>query len=249
MNLIIKNQTDNSLSYAQGQVTVGPKGTTPVPREYNVLVTGDAAFLNDATAGNIIVNNGAGDLSGPSIILLAQSLAIFAATPLATMPLYYSLPIQIRQSAGTAASKIVWAMRNDAASQKIVTVERIFLQMGFDAGTPLGRSLQRYSLRRFTTAAPTGGTAINPVPMDTQSPATVITDARFLDTGLTNGNLVLSGDSIAVIGCPASDGSTVPYERKDIPIKLAAGEGLAIVLEVAAVVGQDLTGEVIWAER
>lgn len=247
MQLTIKNQTANPLSYFQGFITVAANSSTVVPRQYNTLLTGDAGFLADASSGNIIVNNGYVDLAASSIVLLAQALAVFGATPIATIPLYYSLPISLRQSANTGAGTTVWSMRNNAASPKIVMIERINLAMSFDAGTPLSRSSLRYELVRFNTATPTGGTSISPILMDSNAPATLVTDARYAVTGLSVTDVVFE-NPFASIGCPASDGASSNYSR-DIPIKLAAGEGLAIRLTVAAVTGQGLFGEVIWSER
>ena len=247
MQLTIKNQTANPLSYVQGFITVAANSNTVVPRQYNTLLAGDAGFLSDASTGNIIVNNGYVDLTTASIIILAQTLANFSTTPVATIPLYYSLPISIRQSAATSANQVVWTMRNNAASPKIVMIERINLSMSFDAGTPLTRTSLRYELVRFNSATPTGGTSISPIMMDSNSPATFVTDARYLDTGLTTSGISFE-NAFGSVGCPASDGATATYSR-DMPIKLGAGEGLAIRLNVAAVTGQGLFGEIIWSER
>ena len=247
MQLTIKNQTGSFLSYFQGFITVSPNANTLVPREYNTILVGDAAFISDANAGNIIVNNGSVDMTAPAIITLAQTLAAFSATPVATLPLYYSLPVSLRQSTATAANTVVWTMRNNSISPKIVVIEKISLAMSFDAGTPVTRTSLRYEFVRFNSATPTGGTQISPILMVSNAPATMITDARFLDTGLTTTGLVFE-NAFASVGCPASDGATASYYR-DIPIKLAAGEGLAIRLNVAAVAGQGLFGEIIWSER
>lgn len=247
MQLTIKNQTANPLSYVQGFITVAALSNTVVPRQYNTLLTSDAGFLADAAAGNIVVNNGYVDLAASSIILLAQTLATFSTTPVATIPLYYSLPVNLRQSAATTAGNTVWAMRNNAASPKLILIERINMAMSFDAGTPITRASLRYEFVRFNSATPTGGTAISPIMMDSNSPATLVTDARYLDTGLTTSGMVFE-TPFASVGCPASDGATSSYFR-DMPIKLGAGEGLAIRLTVAAVAGQGLFGEVIWSER
>lgn len=247
MQLTIKNQTANRLSYVQGFITVGAGANTIVPREYNTILAGDAGFLADSAAGNIIVNNGYVDLSGPAVILLAQVLAAFTTTPIATIPLYYSLPVSIRQSANTTAGSTVWSMQNNSASLKIIMIERINLVMSFDAAAPLTRASVRYELVRFNTATPTGGTVLTPILMDSNAPATLVTDARYLDTGLSTSGLVFE-TAFALIGCPASDGASSSYYR-DMPIKLAAGEGLAIRLNVNAVAGQGLFGEIIWSER
>lgn len=161
---------------------------------------------------------------------------------------YYSAPVNIRQTTTTAANATVWAMRNAAASTKTVYIERIQLLMAFDTATPLGRSLQRYDLVRFTTATPTAGTAITVVAMDSSSVATQVTDVRFVDTGLITTSVAF-GTAIATIGCPATDATTAKYERTGISIKLAPGEGLCLRLDVTAVVGQSITGEIVWSER
>lgn len=247
MQLIIKNQTGLPLNYAQGFIMVAPNSNTIVPRQYNTILAGDAKFISDANIGNIIVNNGSTDLTTAAIIQLAQILAAFSATPIATIPLYYSLPVSIRQSTGTAANNVVWTMQNAANSPKIVIIEQINLAMSFDAGTPLTRASLRYEFVRFNSATPTGGTSINPIMMDSNAPSTMVTDARFLDTGLTTSGISFE-NAFAFIGCPASDGSSSTYSRT-MPIKLGAGEGLAIRLNVAAVAGQGLFGEIIWSER
>ena len=247
MQLIIKNQTANPLSYVQGFITVAANSQTTVPRQYNTLLASDAGFLSDASTGSILVNNGYLDLSAASIILLAQILATFSTTPVATIPLYYSLPINLRQSAATSAGTTVFSMRNNSASPKMIMIESINLSMSFDAGTPLSRASLRYELVRFNTATPTGGTSISPIMMDSNAPSTLVTDARFADTGLSVTSVVFE-NPFASIGCPASDGAYSKYSR-DIPIKLGAGEGLAIRLTVPAVIGQGLFGEIIWSER
>jgi len=174
-----------------------------------------------------------------------QSLDI---TNIATATGYYSVPVNIRQSATTAANATVFSMRNAAASTKTVYIEWIELLMAFDSGTPLGRSTQRYDLVRFSVATPTAGTTETVVAMDSSAAATQVTDVRFLDTGLTTTGVVF-GTAFATVGCPASDGATANYIRQGIAIKLAAGEGFCIRLNVAAVVGQSLTGEIVWSER
>jgi hypothetical protein len=247
MQLIIKNQTANPLSYVQGSIIVAANGSAVVPRQYNTLLAGDAGFLSDSANGNIVVNNGYVDLAQSSIIFLAQTLSAFATTPIATIPLYYSLPVNLRQSAATTAGTVVWAMRNNSASPKIVMVEEISMIMSFDAGTPITRQSLRYEFVRFNSATPTGGNQITPTMMDSSAPSTMITDARYLDTGLTVSGVVFE-NAFASVGCPASDGASVTYQRHK-PIKLAAGEGLAIRLTNNAATGQGLFGEIIWSER
>lgn len=162
---------------------------------------------------------------------------------------YYSVPVQIRQSAATAANATVFAMRNAAASTRTVFIERIALAGTFDAASPVGRSLLRYALCRFSTATPTAGTAVTVIEMDNGNAATQVTDVRFLDTGLTTTGVVFESP-FAIIGIPSSDGATVQYEREGIAIELAPGEGFCIrLITVAAIIGQGLSGEIVWSER
>jgi hypothetical protein len=161
--------------------------------------------------------------------------------------MYYSAPINIRQTAATAANSTVWAMRNAAASTRTVIIEKIELMMAFDSATPATRSTQRYDLIRFSTATPTAGTAITVAQMFSGDPSTQVTDVRFLDTGLTTTGVVLNSP-FATIGCPATDATTTKYQRQGPPLFLAAGEGLCIRLNTAAVIGQSVTGEIVWSE-
>lgn len=248
MQLTIKNRTANPLSYVQGLITVTANGNKSVPRDFNVLLTQDATFLTDATAGNIIVNNGSTDLSGYSILLLAQVLANFTTDPVATMPLYYQLPINIRQTTNTSVGSVVWAMTNSSSSIKQVIIENINIIMSFDEATPSTRTTLAYELVRFNTVTPTGGTSIIPILIDSLTMTSSVTDARSLDTGLTISGIVFE-NPLTIITCPACDGSSINYVRNRIPIKLLAGEGLAIRLNADAIEGQSISGDIIWSER
>jgi hypothetical protein len=161
---------------------------------------------------------------------------------------YYSAPVKIRQSAATASGATVWSMRNSATSTITVFIERIELLMAFDSGTPLTRSLQLYDLVRFSTATPTGGTQISVAQMYSGDSGTQVTDVRFLDTGLTTTSVVFN-PPFCTIGCPATDATTTKYQREGIALLLGVGEGFCIKLNGAAVIGQSLTGEIVWSER
>ena len=161
---------------------------------------------------------------------------------------YYSAPVNIRQTAATAAGATVWSMRNSATSTITVFIERIELLLAFDSSTPTTRSTPRYDLVRFSTTTPTGGTAITVGQMTSGDVSTQVTDVRFLDTGLTTTGVVFSSP-FATIGCPATDATTTKYQRQDIYLTLGVGEGFCIRLNTAAVVGQSLTGEIVWSER
>ena len=160
----------------------------------------------------------------------------------------YNLPVNIRQTAATAANATVFAMRNDVNSTVLISIERIELLLAFDTATPLTRATPRYDLVRFSTATPTGGTALSVQRAYSGDPASQIADARFLDTGLTTTNVVFN-PAFATIGCPATDATTTHYTRQGISIYLGPGEGFCIRLNTAAIIGQSLVGEIIWSER
>jgi len=161
---------------------------------------------------------------------------------------YYSLPVKIRQTAATASGATILSMRNGAASTITVFIERIELLLAFDSGTPVTRSTQSYDLVRFSTATPTGGTALSVAQMYSGDVGTQIADARWLDTGLTTTGVVFN-PPFATISLPASDGATTKYQREGIAVMLGVGEGLCIRLNSAAVVGQSISGEIVWSER
>jgi hypothetical protein len=161
---------------------------------------------------------------------------------------YYSLPVKIRQTAATGSGATIFAMRNGTASTITVIIERIELLLGFDAGTPITRSTQSYDLVRFSAATPTGGTSLSVAQMYSGDVGTQITDARWLDTGLTTTGIVFN-PAFCTVSCPASDGATTQYWREGIALMLGAGEGFCIKLNGAAIVGQSISGEIVWSER
>lgn len=196
----------------------------------------------------ILVNDTSGNGVTSSLIAgTAASKRGLDVIPLIPVTNYYSAAVNIRQTAATAANATVWAMRNPAASTKTAIIERIYLMLGFDVATPLGRATNRYDLMRFTTATPTAGTAITVVLQDTGSAATQVSDVRFLDTGLTVTSVVF-GAAFATISCLTTDGTVTSYLREEIGFKLAPGEGFCIRLNTVATIGQSVVGEVIWRE-
>lgn len=162
---------------------------------------------------------------------------------------YYSLPVNVRSSTnGVAANSTIWAMRNDPSSTTTVIIENISLNMSFDMGTPLGRSLQRYDLIRFSAATPTGGTSLTPDPTMTTNPTSGVTDARYVDTGLTTTGISF-GNPFLTIGVPATDSAFSNFQNSTMKIFLNPGEGLCIRLNNASVQGQSITGFIQWSER
>jgi len=165
----------------------------------------------------------------------------------------YILPVNIRQTAATAANATVWAMRNGAT--RTVFIREINLSLGFD-GTAAATTTCRYGFQRFTAATPTAGTALTAIKRRAAYDVSTIADARFVDTGLTTTSVVFETD-FAVIGLPISVTSVnrsvcITFEgageRYD-SFELAPNAGLAIRLNVAAVIGLSLNGFISWDER
>lgn len=168
----------------------------------------------------------------------------------------FSLPVNIRQSAATTAGNVVWAMRN-LSQYRALWVRRIDLNAMFDGAPATSTSV--YRLLRFTTATPTAGTAITPVPINTRgaspAPASIVTDARFLDTGLTQGAMAYPEDAFALVGAPRAVGAVAFLNREwgdfneTRRLVVPPGEGIAIRLGLDAVVGDTLQGNIEWFEH
>lgn len=161
----------------------------------------------------------------------------------------YSLPVNILQTGTTAVDTAVWSMRNAAASGKNVFIEKLRLAVSFH-GTAAG-STNSYYLCRFDTATPSSGSALTVVKMDSVSPTSAVTDARFVDTGLTVTSVAF-GAALHYLNNPISVTSGRRWDEIDLyfqPFVLAPGEGLAIRLGATAVVGQGISGSIQWRER
>lgn len=165
----------------------------------------------------------------------------------------YVLPVSVTQSAATAANSTVWAMRYVTGSLT-AKIRRIRLAVGFN-GTAAAATSVAYHLCRFSTATPTGGTAIGVIKKRNSYAGSVVTDARFLDTGLTVAGVVFE-TPFAQMSIPVSvTGVINPWEVDFVDVgdrfdefALVAGEGLAIRLDVVAVAGQIISGYVEWDE-
>lgn len=248
MILTIKNQTAGTRSYLSGLVTVADSSQTVLPRDLNVIIVSDAQFISDVINSVVILNNGVNDLNPGRGLDLIQFLGNFSTDPIASLFLYYSAVVNIRQTAASDVGTIVWSMRNPLASTLNVAIERMFLQMSFDALTPLASKLLRYEFVRFNTATPSGGTQLTPIKASNLAPASAV-DVRYLDIGLTTTSVVFE-NPFGTILCPAVQGAVSTYDRSGIVLKLAPGEGLAIrVAGVAASVGQGISGEITWSLR
>lgn len=167
----------------------------------------------------------------------------------------YIANINVRQSAATAANSTIWTMRN-VSGPATVYIRHIRLMVSFD-GTAAATTTLRYDLMRFDTATPTGGTAVTVVKKRSTYGTSVVSDVRFLDTGLTTTG-VNFGAAFHTVGLAASVTNGImeedldyatSIERYNAPFELASGEGLAIRLNVAAVVGLSIRGSVTWDEK
>jgi len=165
----------------------------------------------------------------------------------------YKATIKVRQTGTTAAAEPVWAMRLLAGSSRLVHVTRMYVAVSFD-GTAAATT-SSYTVERYDDATMTGGTGITSAAVGTGVGvrATDMTDIRFLDTGLTDTGIA-NVQELANIGCPrGTTGTSVLWDLTDLCylsniLGTRLGEGLAIVLNEAAVVGDALRGFVEWTE-
>lgn len=161
----------------------------------------------------------------------------------------YCADVNIRQTATTAAGSTIWTLRHPTGTGKYVYIERLYLVMNFDVATPVTRQTLRYQFARFSTATPTGGTALTAVKSDSTLSNSIITDIRQLDTGLTMTSVVVES-AFMTIGRPAVDGSGPSIlDISDLGFVLAPGEGFCIQLDQNALTGQTINGTVWWSER
>ncbi len=167
----------------------------------------------------------------------------------------YCLPIRIVQSAASVAGVTVWAMRLVNTSTKKVKIKKIHLAIGFAGGTATV-TVSEYDLVRFSAATPTLGTAITVVKKKSSYGASDVTDARFLDTGLTTTGITFE-TAFAMVGCGRNLGAVQNFgvdfssgggNRDFEAFELRAGEGFAIRLGIVAVIGDYIEGFVTWDE-
>lgn len=166
----------------------------------------------------------------------------------------FLLPILVRQTGATAAASTVWAARNVAGPQTVY-IRRIRGAVTFD-GTAAAATTIGYDFMRFSVATPTGGTALTPIKKRSAYAASNVSDARFLDTGLTVAGVTFE-TPFARVQAPISVTSMIrPFEidfsylgDRGAPFELASGEGLAIQLTATAVIGLGISGWVEYDER
>jgi len=165
----------------------------------------------------------------------------------------YFLPVFIRQTAASIVDVTVWAMRNtQPAGGKKCRIKDINLQTGFD-GT-VAASMGLYKLVRFSAATPTVGAALGVMKKNSAAPASVVTDARQLDTGLTTTSVSFEAEYLVLAVNRQRGLNYIDLERDESPgadnteIVLHPGEGLCLRLGAAAVIGDQVVGFVEWEE-
>jgi hypothetical protein len=167
-------------------------------------------------------------------------------------------PVNVRQSAATAAGAIVWGLYN-SSSTKVVYVRSMFFQMFFDGAA--AATLMKYELVKYIgVTAFTGGVVLRPLNKRTSLAGALVSSARVLDTGLTVTAGVAQGTfSIGAQGrvtqlatnFNASELAILQNERgilNSISIELALNELLAIRQSVVSVIGDNIVGYVEIAE-
>jgi hypothetical protein len=156
--------------------------------------------------------------------------------------------VNVRQSATTAATAVVWALHNPSA--RTVYISRIDLRCFFD-GTAAA-TLMKYEVVKATSVTTfSAGTVVTPVSKKTSLTASSV--SRVLDTGLTTtgitavqilGNLVMGRVTMTATNYQQAafylDFSTLTSDE----IELATNEILAIRQTATSVIGDNIVGTV-----
>ena len=149
-------------------------------------------------------------------------------------------------TAALAANAGLFAIRNGTTRR--VKLSLVELSLAF-AGTAAASTMQ-ISIRRFTTATPTAGTALTIVQEDTaNATATSVIDARCATAAaaLTTTGLVI-GAPIFVACCPRSvTGAVFNYEMSRDMV-LNVNEGLIVQYDTVGVIGDALSVTTYWGE-
>jgi hypothetical protein len=158
----------------------------------------------------------------------------------------YYLAVNIPQfTAALAANTAIFSVRNGTTRKmKFITLE----VSPMFAGTAAASTMQ-VSVRRFTTATPTAGTAGVIVLEDTTSSATAIADSRYATAaaGLTTTGVVTSAPIFAA-ATPRSITGTVFNYQMDRDIVLQPNEGLLIQYDTVGVIGDAVSITAYWGE-
>jgi hypothetical protein len=149
-------------------------------------------------------------------------------------------------TAALAANAGLFAIRNGTTRR--VKLQLAELSLSF-AGTAAATTMQ-VSIRRFTTATPTAGTALTIVQEDTaNATATSVIDARCATAAaaLTTTGLVI-GAPVFVAACPRSVTGGVFSFEMNRDMVLNVNEGLIVQYDTIGVIGDALAVTTYWGE-
>jgi len=185
-------------------------------------------------------------VSGAARVTLYTS----AGNELKKMGAGYAIAIPFMVGGTPAANSTLLAFRN--LGTKKVRIRKILLNVSFN-GTAAATT-QSYELRRFTTATPTGGTAITVIKKRNSAVTSTVTDARF--GGTTQTALTVTGvvfeSPWAAIGQQRQVGSSQSHEiifsDPEDGFEIDVNEGFCIRNAVTGVAGDGLAGMIEWEE-
>lgn len=171
----------------------------------------------------------------------------------------YMANISIRHTAADAAGSVVFAMTNPTGSGRVVYIRNIRGRVFFD-GTAVAGGNSGYELIRYSgNAAPTTGTTVPRIKKRTGYSSSVISDTYIQQKSgiITLTGAVFEAGPFNVIRIPASGTGIVAQFDIDLVVagmgyegfELQTGEGLAIRLNVAAIIGLGIAGQIEWDER
>lgn len=156
----------------------------------------------------------------------------------------YATRIEIVPSTLTTGTTY-FTMRNTGA--RTVSLVSFEVQGSFTGTAAASRSV--FEIGRFTTATPTGGTALTPVKLRTSYGTSSVGDMRFAPGGLTTTNVVFESP-VALI--PIANQLTwnllFDLNASVAGFELATNEGFYIRANTAIVSGAALHGHLLWAE-
>lgn len=171
----------------------------------------------------------------------------------------YLAGFNIRHTAADAAASAVLGFRNPVASTKTVFIRNIRGRMAFD-GTAAAATSLCYELIRFSAGDPSTGTIMTRVKKRSSYAASQILDANAqFKSGILSMTSVVYDPlgPFHYLRLPASVTSGVTEFDLDFVqagveyegFELAVGEGLAMRLTNAAIIGQSIGGSIEWDER
>lgn len=169
----------------------------------------------------------------------------------------YSLPLGFRCSSDIAVTGYLWAMRN--GNTKTIYITRIYLAAAVDTTAAIGTTPIDIGWVRFSTANPTGGTALTPIPKRSSYSASTVQDARICSGAASLGvtSIVFGTDYIASM--PLSPQITTNRQRLDITygqhprkmLVLEADDGIMLIVGNGGnnlKAGCSFSGTVEWIE-